>query len=72
MRSRINGVVGIGTISSRHDCRLLGEQSSADISSPLPELESFVSLQEQRLNEGLSLLATRFPDGFDGQAAFCR
>ena len=62
----------IGTTSSCHERRLLGEQSGKDIGCPLPELESLMSIQDQRLNEGLRLLATRFPDGFDGQAPFGR
>ena len=56
----------------RHDRLLLGEHMRKNIFCPLPELKSLVGIQDQRLNEGPGLLATRFPDGFDGQAALCR
>ncbi len=62
----------MGTPSSRQDCLLLGKQRGKDIFRPLPELEALVGLQDQRLHEGLRLLAPRFPDGFEGRAAFCR
>ena len=58
--------------SSRHDRLLLGEQIAKDILSPLPELEALVGIQDQRLYERLGLLATRFPDGFEGCVALCR
>ncbi len=61
-----------GKPSCRHERLLLGEQRGEDIFCPLPELEALVGIQDQRLNECLGLLATRFPDGFDGQAAFGR
>ena len=56
----------------RHDRLLLGEHMRKKIFCPLPELKSLVGIQDQRLYERLGLLATRFPDGFDGQAALCR
>ena len=62
----------IGTPSPRSGRLLLGEHMGKDIFRPLSELESLVGIQDQRLNEGPGLLATRFPDGFDGQAALCR
>ena len=43
-----------------------------DIFRPLSELESVVGLEDQRLYERLGLLATRFPDGFEGGVALCR
>src|SRR5574341_2548654 len=52
--------------------RLLGEQRGEEIFRPLPEFEALVGMQDQRLNECLCLLTTRFPDGFEGRAAFCR
>ena len=55
--------------SSRHDRLLLGEHMGKNIFSPLSELESLVGIQDQRLDERLGLLATRFPDGFVGYAA---
>ena len=58
--------------SSRHHRLLLGEESSKDIFHALPELEVFVSLQDEGLEECLRLLATRFPNGCDGQAPFGR
>ena len=51
--------------SSRYDRLLLGEHMGKDIFSPLAELEALVGIQDQRLDECLSLLATRFPDGFE-------
>lgn len=56
----------IGALSSRYERLLLGEQRGKDIFSPLSELESVVGIQDQRLYERLGLLATRFPDGFEG------
>ena len=41
-----------------------------DIFRPLSELESLVGIQDQRLDERLGLLATRFPDGFEGELPF--
>jgi len=32
----------------------------------LSALELLMSIEDQRLNEGLRLLTTRFPDGLDG------
>ena len=55
-----------------HGSLLLGKQIGKDIFHPLPELEALVRIQDQRLHECLGLLTTRFPDGFEGQAAFCR
>ena len=55
-----------GQPSCRYDRLLLGEHLGKDIFSPLSELESFVGIQDQRLYECLRLLATRFPDGFEG------
>jgi hypothetical protein len=52
----------IGAPSSRYDRLLLGEHIGKDIFSPLSELESLVSIQDQRLYERLGLLATRLPD----------
>src|SRR6266568_4247038 len=56
--------------SSRHDWLLLGEQIAKDIFHPLSELEVLVRIQDHGLHEGLGLLTTRFPNGFDGQAPF--
>ena len=53
-------------LTSRHDRLLLGEQMGKDIFRPLSELESAVGKHDQRLYERLGLLATRFPDGFEG------
>ena len=58
--------------SSRHNRLLLGEQIAKDILSPLPELKALVRIQDHGLHEGLGLLTTRFPNGFDGQASFHR
>src|SRR6266853_3948309 len=58
--------------SSRHDWLLLGEQIAKDIFHPLSELEVLVRIQDHGLHEGLGLLTTRFPNGFDGQAPFPR
>jgi hypothetical protein len=58
--------------SSRQDRLLLGEQIAKDIFHPLPELEVLVRIQDHGLHEGLGLLTTRFPNGFDGQAPFRR
>ena len=58
--------------SGRHACRLLGEQRGEDIFCPLPTLEALVGIQDQRLNQRLRLLTTRFPTGFDGQAPLHR
>jgi len=55
---------------SRHARLLLGKQRGKEIFRPLPELELLVGIQDQRLHECLRLLATRFPDGFEGRAAF--
>ena len=55
-----------GQLSCRYDRLLLGEHIGKDIFSPLSELESLVGIQDQRLYECLRLLATRFPDGFEG------
>ena len=46
------------------------ENLSGELS--LVELESLVGIQDQRLYECLRLLATRFPDGFEGPIAFRR
>src|SRR6266702_8251576 len=58
--------------SSRHDRLLLGKQIVKDILSPLSELEALVRIEDHGLHECLGLLTTRFPNGFDGQAPFCR
>src|SRR2546428_5574898 len=55
-----------------HNHRLLGEQRGEEIFRPLPEFEALVGMQDQCLNECLRLLTTRFPNGFDGYAPFCR
>ena len=52
--------------SSRQDRLLLGEQIGKEIVRPLSELEAFMGIQDPRLHEGLGLLTTRFPNGFDG------
>src|SRR6267378_1137422 len=57
---------------SRHDRLLLGKHIGKEIFRFLPELESFVHIQDQRLHECLGLLTTRFPNGFEGYAAFRR
>ena len=38
----------------------------------LPALKLLMSLQDERLNQGLRLLPTGFPNGFDGQVAFAQ
>ena len=53
-------------LTSRYAHLLLGEQMGKDIFRPLSELESVVGIEDQRLYERLGLLATRFPDGFEG------
>ena len=58
--------------SSCHGRLLLGKQIGKDIFRFLPELESFVRLQDQGLHACLGLLTPRFPHGFDGEAAFRR
>ena len=50
----------------------LANRESKDICRLLSELELLVGIEDQRLDEGLGLLTTCLPDGFDGQAAFCR
>ena len=57
---------------SCEDRLLLGKHIGKDIFRSLPELEALVGIQDQRLDKGLRLLATCFPDGFDGQAPFGR
>ena len=59
-------------LTSRQTRLLLGKQITKEIFCSLPELESFVRIQDQRLHECLGLLTTRFPNGFDGEAAFRR
>jgi hypothetical protein len=58
--------------SGRQACRLLGKQRGEDIFCPLPTLAALVGLQDQRLNQRLRLLTTRFPNGFEGQASLYR
>src|SRR5215217_6194047 len=53
-------------LTSRHDCLLLGKHIGKEIFRFLPELESFVHIQDQRLHKRLGLLTTRFPNGFEG------
>ena len=53
-------------LTSRQARLLLGKQRAKEIFCSLPELESFVRIQDQRLHECLGLLTTRFPNGFDG------
>ena len=53
-------------LTSRHAPLLLGKQIAKEIFRALPELESFVRIQDQRLHACLGLLTTRFPNGFDG------
>ncbi len=62
----------IGTSSSRYAHLLLREHMGKNLFRLLSELESLVGIQDQRLDERLGLLATRFPDGFEGGVAFCR
>ncbi len=57
---------------SRQDRLLLGEQVAKDIFHSLPELETLVRIEDHSLHECLGLLTTRFPNGFDGQAPWCR
>ena len=56
----------IGAPSPRYGRLLLGEHMGKDICRSLSELESLVGIQDQRLDERLGLLATCFPDGFEG------
>src|SRR5712691_9668489 len=58
--------------SSRHGGLLLGKQRGKEVFRPLPKLEALVGIEDQRLHQCLGLLTTRFPDGFEGGAAFCR
>jgi len=58
--------------SSRHDRLLLRKQIAKDILNPVPELEALVRIEDHGLHECLGLLTTRFPNGFAGQAPFCR
>jgi hypothetical protein len=58
--------------SSRHGRLLRGEESSKAIDRLLADLEWLVGREDQRRDEGLGLLTTRLPDGFDGQAACAR
>ena len=60
------------TPSGRQACRWLGKQRGADLFCPLPTLEAVVGRQDQRLNQGLRLLTTRCPNGFDGHAPLHR
>ena len=53
-------------LTSRHAPLLLGKQIAKEIFRFLPELESFVHIQDQRLHKRLGLLTTRFPNGFEG------
>jgi len=53
-------------LTSRYARLVLGEYMGQDIFRPLSELESVVGREDQRLYERLGLLATRFPDGFEG------
>src|SRR5437870_7561319 len=53
-------------LTSRQARLLLGKQRAKEIFCSLPELESLVRIQDQRLHECLGLLTTRFPNGFDG------
>src|SRR6266446_3083351 len=55
-------------LSSRHGGLLLSKQRGKEIFRLLPELETLVCVEDQRLHECLGLLTTRFPNGFDGQA----
>ena len=57
-------------LSSRHGGLLLSKQRGKEIFRLLPELETLVCVEDQRLHECLGLLTTRFPNGFDGQASF--
>jgi hypothetical protein len=52
---------------SRHDRLLLGKQRGKERFRPLSELELLMGIQDQRLHECWRLLATRFPDGFEGE-----
>src|SRR5919205_4062525 len=47
---------------------LLGKQPRKDLLDVLATLELCMSIEGHGLNQGLGLLPTRFPDGFDGQA----
>ena len=58
--------------SSRQGRLLLGEQVAKDIFYSLPELETLVGIEDHSLHECLGLLTTRFPNGFEGQAALCQ
>ena len=55
-----------GTPSSGEGRLLLGKQRGKESFHALPELEALMRIQDQRLYERLGLLATRFPDGFEG------
>src|SRR5712692_1474693 len=58
--------------SSRQGGLLRGKPRGKEVFRPLPELEALVGIQDQRLHQCWGLLTTRFPDGFEGRAAFCR
>ena len=51
---------------------LLGKETGENVSRRLALLELVMHMQHQGLNERLGLLATRLPDGFDGQVTFRR
>ena len=49
---------------------LPGKQPRKDLLDMVPPLQLVVGIEDHRLDQGLGLLATRFPNGFDGQASF--
>ncbi len=59
-------------VVSRDGQALLGKQVRKDRCDVLPTLQLGVGVENDCLDQRLGLLATRFPNGFDGQAHFCQ
>ena len=63
------------TISKIMSCchpLLFSKQISKDVLRRLSLLESIMCIENQVFNQSLCLLATRLPNGFDGQTGICR
>jgi len=58
--------------SCRPAYRWLGEQRGEALFCALPPLEALVGSEDQRFNQRLRLLTTRFPTGCDGEAPLQR
>ena len=59
-------------VVSRIGQALLGKQVRKDRFDVLRTLQLGVGVENDCLDQRLGLLATRFPNGFDGQARFCQ